>query len=1394
MCLTVFSVAMLWPQGRPLYKIEIRNDSIIKIESLQQSSSGSIEQSTVNQYDPSVMEEMEKLHQMQQQPIDVTIDEANVKPRGKQFSDTDIELTDEQWREQQLRKLKFDQDEEEVPWTPGLRNLDHEPEVQLMSQHDIEPNLGAFENDVVYNEDYLINLGLRWDHPLNEQQELRTQQKPSEDRSDTDVLHVIPFVPPVMPNETAGSPDLDVLYISVADFVGPVISYTYKIENEGSASTISSFKNAIYLSTNTTITTIDYKVATHSHYELLAAGASYVSTTLTATVTGVPSGSYYLGIIADSENSIPEDDEGNNTAYDLTPKVAIVNTGTADLDVLTVSAIDAVGPTISYNYSIKNNGTASVSGVFYNGIYLSTNTLITNADYKIDQYPHSEAVPAGGSYTSATLSTTISGIPSGSYYLGVMTDIYDVVSETNESNNTGYDLSPKVSYTNTGYPDLDVTTVSVLDGVGPIISYRYYIKNQGTASVLAPFHNALFLSTNTTITDNDYRFKVATHTEPIAAGATYASAILSTYLSGIPDGDYYLGVITDYYDVIRESNESNNTGYDASPKVTPNASASPDLDVLSVVVYDYTGPAITYRYSIENEGTATISTNFKNAMYLSANTYISVADYKISEHVHNEDIVSGASYTSALLSTTISGVPEGYYYLGMIADSDDDISESDESNNTGYDVSPKVYTPNTQQPDLDITAVNVTVSTCPAISYNYTIKNIGEGTVSATFRNDIYLSANTYISPADVKIYSILHTGDLAPSQSYTSTTLSTSVVGVDNGTYYLGVITDAENVVAEKSESNKTGYDASPTITIDASCTDKPDLDVLTVTVSDYEGPDITYQYSIKNNGPGDVTTAFKNGIYLSTNTTITVIDYKIKEWDHFSSLLSGASYTSASLTTTLTGIPAGSYYLGVITDLDNALNEVSESNNTGYAVSPKVLPGGVDKPDLDVTAVNVTNAVGPTVQFNYEITNIGAADFSTTFSNAAYLSLNTSISAASDVKIGEYNHVGGVPHGDSYTSATLSANISAVADGSYYLGIITDANNVIDEENEANNTGYCASPKIEVETPPDHNLSISSVSVSNASGPDITYSFTVANTGADNIATSFTNGVYLSLDTDITTGDYKIDEHTEASGLNAASSLVHSNVNTTVTGVPAGSYYLGIIADVENSVSESNETNNTAYSADMVSMPVEGKPDLETIGAVISDYQDLELSYIYVLQNKGLVNISSLFKAGVYLSTDATITVADKRIDSFDHASGLGAGGVYSSALLSTTLVDVESGDYYLGIIADYEDAIDEEDETNNSIASVNQIDVSIISFAMQEDVSGQLYPNPANEVIYAKGFVIGSQFELYSLTGQLVKQVIVDSDDFVLDVSDMVPGVYIVKAMIESGNLVKKIVIDQ
>jgi lipopolysaccharide export system protein LptA len=342
---------------------------------------------------------------------------------------------------------------------------------------------------------------------------------------------------------------------------------------------------------------------------------------------------------------------------------------------------------LTINVRVKNDGTSS-AGANRLGYYLSANTAITTSDTFLG-YDDVSTLSAGA-YSDESISTNVSAYP-GTWYVGFIIDYLNNVSEDNESDNQWY-FVPTITVSSPSMPNLDtVLSHGGYSFTDPNLTINVRVENNGT-SAAGPFRLGYFLSSNVIIDKSDILIGYDSFSS-LSAGA-YSDENIVSNVSGYP-GIWWVGYFIDYLDEVSESNEGDNAWY-YSPSIVISSYTPPtlcDLVVSSIHVIDYEGPEISYKLTVKNEGTQTTNSKFKNIIYLSQDETITGTDYRINDWNVTQALAPGQSKTSWNIISTVSGLPEGEYYLGVIADGNNDIIESNENNNAKSVKSPKVYMP-----------------------------------------------------------------------------------------------------------------------------------------------------------------------------------------------------------------------------------------------------------------------------------------------------------------------------------------------------------------------------------------------------------------------------------------------------------------------------------------------------------------------------------------------------------------------------------------------------------------------------------------------------------------------------------------------------------------------------
>jgi subtilase family serine protease len=403
--------------------------------------------------------------------------------------------------------------------------------------------------------------------------------------------------------------------------------------------------------------------------------------------------------------------------------------------------------------------------------------------------------------------------------------------------------------------------------------------------------------------------------------------------------------------------------------------------------------------------------------------------------------------------------------------------------------------------------------------------------------------------------------------------------------------------------------------------------------------------------------------------------------------SVLAKTSYADVSVVNDTT------YYYVV-----SAVNGLGESADSDEASATPFI-----QPDVVVSSLVAPVSVGPgsTIAVTVTTKNLanGSASPSTT---RLYLSDDTVLSA-SDLLLGAEQAVPALAAGASST-ATLSIDIpSTTTAGTHFLIVKADADNVLNESNEANN-----STTRTLVVGSDLMIFTLTAPATGAAGGTMTVTDTIKNQGAGQAAASRTR-FYFSANSVLDAGDLLLPDARDVPALASGSTNTGTTMLTIPSSTVAGTYFIIGKADGDNAVAETNEINNTSsrsiqIGADLVvsalSVPGNGGSDSTVVASDTTKNQG------------GATAAASVTR--FYLSANAVLDTGDVLLGGRDVPS-LSAG---ASSVASTTLAippATASGAYYILAKADGDGAVPETSETNNTTAGAIQIGSDLVVSAM-------------------------------------------------------------------------------
>ena len=279
---------------------------------------------------------------------------------------------------------------------------------------------------------------------------------------------------------------------------------------------------------------------------------------------------------------------------------------------------------------------------------------------------YSGSLPEGLSLNSST--GTISGIPSKTGTRSFMIKVTD--------SRTAFTM--KLLSITVKEVDLIITSVSgpTSASLGDQIAVTTTVKNQGSGDS-GGFYVSIYLSADAII--NTYDRAITTfYVSPLSAGAQRTYTAKPLIPGTLAPGIYYLGAIADTGNRVGESNENNNSL--AGNKISV-------VSKVDLVITSVSGPAsaslgqqVTFTATVKNQGSANAG-QFYVTVYLSTDSTITKGDLEMGSGFMS-GLAPGGQQTLTINSTIFASVAPGSYTVGAIADSRNNVAESNENNNS----------------------------------------------------------------------------------------------------------------------------------------------------------------------------------------------------------------------------------------------------------------------------------------------------------------------------------------------------------------------------------------------------------------------------------------------------------------------------------------------------------------------------------------------------------------------------------------------------------------------------------------------------------------------------------------------------------------------------------------
>ncbi len=557
----------------------------------------------------------------------------------------------------------------------------------------------------------------------------------------------------------------------------------------------------------------------------------------------------------------------------------------------------------------------------------------------------------------------------------------------------------------------------------------------------------------------------------------------------LPEGLYYLAAQADILGDVTERDETNNLLIGAAINIVD----PPDLVPSSIAVTNPPSGAapaastITLEYVIDNIRAVATSGPFQVNFVLSSDGVVGNGD---DIPLGSDTVTSIINGNSSLPPTSVvvtipNTTPAGAYFIGIIVDTNNDVLEASDTNNTLTSSATFTVQP---IPDLTVSAVAATlpsavVGSTMDIDYTVLSSNAAASNVGVSF----YLSSDALITTADTLL------GNAPPATLAADTPLSATatvtVPTVTQGVYYVGAIIDPANTIVESDDANNDRSAAQTTsIGLPAGSPGAlPDLMISAVTAptSAARGDTITVSTSVANILPEAVVNPFKVGIYLSADTAITSSDILLG-FRPVASLAGNSTDSADSAVTIPFEAPQAVIWTNAV-GVSVSGNSLTKTTATGWgnsgAASQQAIPGngaveftasetntrrvvGLSLNDTDQGPASIGHAIrleDDGYIYIYENgTWISSAGF-WSYVNGDVLRIERTGSTIRYWQNGVLRYTSGLPSSGPlvvdtalHTSGATISNVNLIVTltpGTYYIGAIADHEGVIAEVNESNN-----------------------------------------------------------------------------------------------------------------------------------------------------------------------------------------------------------------------------------------------------------------------------------------------------------------------------------------------------
>ena len=471
------------------------------------------------------------------------------------------------------------------------------------------------------------------------------------------------------------------------------------------------------------------------------------------------------------------------------------------------------------------------------------------------------------------------------------------------------------------------------------------------------------------------------------------------------------------------------------------------------------------------------------------------------------------------------------------------------------------------------------------LAFDYAVSNRGLGpTYGRSWTDQVYLSSDATLgNNDDILLTSLTNARQLSPNDAYSRLSENLLIpASTPLGNYRMFLVTDARRVVPELDESNNVVTSVDFLITNTPSTgTQLADLDVVSLIVPATltSGNDLPISWKVRNSTAFATSSAiWYDDVWLSQDASIDSSDIRIGRYLHNGVLQAGGEY-SRSINWPVDLDLAGSYNVIVQTDSTNMIAEGSGEANNKRVSSPATVIALGPAPDLRVSAITLPTEPaysGRQFSLGWTVQNAGDGTAKAPWADRAFLSLDQIYDPATDIPLGYTDRNVSLVGRTEYT-ATQNYTIPAGVGGAYYVIVITDSTNRVNERQLENNNVTVSAQPLQIAHLPPVDLVVGDITipVDGTLGQSATIKATITNNSAFLAKGGWFDAFYLSSDDQWDINDGYFGRVLRTGDLPSGASYT-AELTAPLPGVLPGNYKVIIRSDIRNNVVEGNELNN--------------------------------------------------------------------------------------------------------------------------------------------------------------------------------------------------------------------------